>query len=288
MFAKLFVVCLIVVGSCFGVQAERPAGMVLYFKSGDEVFLLLADHREKDRGWAGYGGGPDEGESQAETAAREAEEETRGYFLRDDLLDMIKGQESVIDNGFALYFAEVPFVPAQLVTNNPLPSDDESYVERGPYEGTIGGACKASSRPTRHPAKGHTCPENSSFPRRKKIGPCITRRREDLTLDVLRNEGAVLLCLFITAYPVVRFVKQLSPMRYKRFLFPHGPQGRRTTCSRSSAQARGRYAGHCVSRRSKPKARLLSTISGGAWILLKKLERSWRSTQSRSSSQAGT
>ncbi len=133
MFAKLFVVCLIVVGSCFGVQAERPAGMVLYFKSGDEVFLLLADHREKDRGWAGYGGGPDEGESQAETAARETEEETRGYFLRDDLLDMIKGQESVIDNGFALYFAEVPFVPAQLVTNNPLPSDDESYVERGPY-----------------------------------------------------------------------------------------------------------------------------------------------------------
>ena len=133
MFGKLFVICLVVVGSCFGVQAERPAGMVLYFKSGDEVFLLLADHREKDRGWAGYGGGPYEGESAAETAARETEEETRGYFLRDDLLAMIKDQEPVIDNDFALYFAEIPFVPAPLVTNNPLPSDDESYVERGPY-----------------------------------------------------------------------------------------------------------------------------------------------------------
>ena len=134
MFVKLFVVCLIVVGSCFGVQAERPAGMVLYFKSGDEVFLLLADHRKKDRGWAGYGGGPYDGESAAETAARETEEETRGYFLRDDLLAMIKDQEPVIDDGgFALFFAEVPFVPAPLVTNNPLPSDDESYVERGPY-----------------------------------------------------------------------------------------------------------------------------------------------------------
>ena len=133
MFGKLFVVCLIVAGSCFRVEAERPAGMVLYFKSGDEVFLLLADHREKDRGWAGYGGGPYEGESAAETAARETEEETRGYFLRDDLLALIKGQKPVIDNDFALYFAEIPFVPAPLVTNNPLPSDDESYVERGPY-----------------------------------------------------------------------------------------------------------------------------------------------------------
>ena len=133
MFGKLFVVSLVVVGSRFAVQAESPAGMVLYFKAGDEVFLLLADHREKDRGWAGYGGGPYDGESAAETAARETEEETRGYFLRDDLLAMIKDQEPVIDNGFALFFAEVPFVPAQLVTNNPLPSDNESYVERGPY-----------------------------------------------------------------------------------------------------------------------------------------------------------
>ena len=133
MLGKLFVVCLVVAGSCFGVHAERPAGMVLYFKAGDEVFLLLADHREKDRGWAGYGGGPYDGESAAETAARETEEETRGYFLRDDLLAMIKDQEPVIDNGFALFFAEVPFVPAQIVTNNPLPSDNESYVERGRY-----------------------------------------------------------------------------------------------------------------------------------------------------------
>ena len=54
-------------------------------------------------------------------------------FCGDDLLALIKGQKPVIDNGFALYFAEVPFVPAPLVTNNPLPSDDESYVERGPY-----------------------------------------------------------------------------------------------------------------------------------------------------------
>ena len=38
LFGKLFFVCLIVAGSCFGVEAERRAGMVLYFKSGEEVF----------------------------------------------------------------------------------------------------------------------------------------------------------------------------------------------------------------------------------------------------------
>ncbi len=134
MLRKLFVVCALVVGLCAGVQAERPAGMVLYFKSGGEIFLLLADHRGEDRGWSAYGGGPNEGESAAETAARETEEETRGYFLREDLLTLIEGQQPVIDSdGFALYFAEIPFVPAQRVTNNPLPSDDESYTERGPY-----------------------------------------------------------------------------------------------------------------------------------------------------------
>ena len=135
MLRKLFVVCaLVVVGLGAGCPAERPAGMVLYFKSGDEVFLLLADHRASDRGWAAYGGGSREGESTAETAARETEEETRGYFRRDDLLTMIEGQKPVIDrNGFALYFAEIPFVPADLVTNNPLPSYDWSYTERGPY-----------------------------------------------------------------------------------------------------------------------------------------------------------
>ena len=46
MFGKLFVVCLVVAGSRFGVLGEGPAGMVLYFKTGEGVFLLLADHRE--------------------------------------------------------------------------------------------------------------------------------------------------------------------------------------------------------------------------------------------------
>lgn len=131
---KPFVVVAVILGLCAGVRAERPAGIVLYCKSGDEIFLLLADHRESDRGWAAYGGGPHEGERVAETAARETEEETRGYFPRSTLLKEISGQDPVIDqDGFAMYFVEIPFVPAPLVTNHPLPSEDESYIERGPY-----------------------------------------------------------------------------------------------------------------------------------------------------------
>ena len=136
MLGRFFGICVIVAGSCVGVQAERPVGggIVLYFNSGDQIFLLLADHPGSERGWAAYGGGLQEGESAEETAARETEEETRGYFLRADLLNSIREQEPVLDhNGFALYFAEIPFVPAPLVTNNPLPEDDKSYKERGPY-----------------------------------------------------------------------------------------------------------------------------------------------------------
>ena len=95
---------------CPAAHAERPAGILLYFKAGTKVYLLLADHAtpgSKDRGWGGFGGGPENGESPAETAARETAEETRGFFLAAALLKQIESQTPVIDtNGFALFFAE--------------------------------------------------------------------------------------------------------------------------------------------------------------------------------------
>ncbi len=120
---------------CPVVHAEQPAGILLYFKAGTEVYLLLADHQgARDRGWGGFGGGPHEGESPAETAARETAEETRGFFLSADLLKQIEAQTPVIDtNGFALFFAEIPFVPAQRVTNHQPNSSDRSYFERGVF-----------------------------------------------------------------------------------------------------------------------------------------------------------
>ena len=133
---RILIALSVILGIYTAVQAEGSAGIVLYFESGNEVYLLLADHKgnASQRGWATFGGGGHKGESLAETAARETEEETRGYFLRRDLLRTIKDQTPVIDTGgFALYFARVAFVPSQRVTNNPIPKDDKAYSERGPY-----------------------------------------------------------------------------------------------------------------------------------------------------------
>lgn len=118
---------------CAPTSAQNPAGIALYFESGNEIYLLLADHGKRPRGWATYGGGTHQGETTAETAARETEEETRGYFARAHMLRRIEGQTPVMDGGFALFFAEVEFVPAQRVTNHQPVSEDPAFFERGPF-----------------------------------------------------------------------------------------------------------------------------------------------------------
>ena len=115
------------------VCAEAPAGMVLYFESGDEVYLLLAEHAGSQRGWGGFGGGPRAGESVAETAAHKGEEESRGYFKRADLLAMIKDQSPIMDGDFASYFVKVNFAPAPAVMQHAVPEDNDAYLERSTF-----------------------------------------------------------------------------------------------------------------------------------------------------------
>ena len=130
----LFFLFALVLGICGQASGQNPAGMVLYFESGNEVYLLLAEDSKKTRGWAAFGGGAHDGETTAQTAARETEEETRGYFDKADLLKKIQHAEPVIDdNTFALFFAKVDFVPAPVVTKHDPSSEDRSYYERGPY-----------------------------------------------------------------------------------------------------------------------------------------------------------
>ena len=111
----------------------EPAGMVMYFQSGDEVYLLLAEHAGSERGWGGFGGGARKGETIAETAAHKGSEESRGYFTAADLLHKIKDQAPVMDGDFASYFAEVAFVPAQRVMNHPPPEANDAYLERSTF-----------------------------------------------------------------------------------------------------------------------------------------------------------
>ncbi len=113
--------------------AEPPAGVVVYFESGGEAYLLLAEHAGSKRGWAGFGGGAREGETIAQTAAHKGAEESRGYFKRADLLAALKGQVPVMDGDFASYFARMAFVPAQAVMNHPVPEQTDAYQERSTF-----------------------------------------------------------------------------------------------------------------------------------------------------------
>lgn len=132
---RMIFLAMMVTGLCLSsVKAQPPAGVQLYFKTGGEVYLLLAEHGNySSRGWAGFGGGAREGETLAQTAAHKGEEESRGYWKRADLLKLIEGQKPVMDGEFAAFFAEVAFVPAQAVMNHPPPEQTETYLERSNF-----------------------------------------------------------------------------------------------------------------------------------------------------------
>ncbi len=109
--------------------AGGPAGTVLYHRDGDSVFLLLANDSKGTRGWSAFGGGAEAGETIRETAARETEEETRGYFSRTWLAERIANQKPLRSRGYHMYFVEVPFVPAQRVMNNPVDDNQAAMKE---------------------------------------------------------------------------------------------------------------------------------------------------------------
>lgn len=114
--------------------AGNSAGIVLYMSTNDEIHLLLADHKgSSKRGWSAFGGGAESGENRMETAARETEEETRGFFKKGELLKKLKGKKPFIEGKYFMYFLEIDFVSAQRVTNNKLPVGGKAYRERGPY-----------------------------------------------------------------------------------------------------------------------------------------------------------
>ena len=126
--------CLLTLAGLGPTLLAQPAGIVLYMKSGGEVFLLLADHTDSTtRGWGSFGGSHEDGETAAQTAARETEEETRGFFTRDELSTRLEGLNPVIDGSFHMFFLEIDFVPAPSVANHELTIDTVFFHERGPY-----------------------------------------------------------------------------------------------------------------------------------------------------------
>jgi hypothetical protein len=121
--------------SC-GALAQSAAGTLAYTNVEGEIMLLLADHaigEERGRGWGGFGGSRKDGETLVEAAARETEEESRGYYSRSMVQRNIRNQEPVIDGEFALFFLEVPYIDAALIYRQPVAGLPEAYHERGPF-----------------------------------------------------------------------------------------------------------------------------------------------------------
>jgi hypothetical protein len=115
--------------------AKCGAGTVIYFKFNSEIYLLLADHNlphQRDRGWSGFGGYCS-GDPVDVTAARETEEETKGFYRRDELLGKLVSSPQIRVGDFTTFFVEVDYVPA-IVINNQKPTHQEAaYFERGLY-----------------------------------------------------------------------------------------------------------------------------------------------------------
>ena len=111
------------------------AGTVLYFKFKHETYLLLADHshsHQRERGWSGFGGKCD-GQPPTSAAARETEEETKGYYSREEILVKLDPTSSIRVSDFTTYFIAVDFVPANVINSYKASQKSTCYRERSPY-----------------------------------------------------------------------------------------------------------------------------------------------------------
>jgi 8-oxo-dGTP pyrophosphatase MutT (NUDIX family) len=115
---------------------EPGAGGVLYTTIQGSTYVLLADHRYNNRGWAAFGGRLD-GQSPIRAAAREIEEETNGLVDRKWAIEQLSSSPFyMIRDGswhYTMYFLEVPFKPAVQFTSTKPSIDLEGAKERGPY-----------------------------------------------------------------------------------------------------------------------------------------------------------
>jgi 8-oxo-dGTP pyrophosphatase MutT (NUDIX family) len=116
-------------------MAGCAAGTVLYIKFKGETYLLLADHnwyRQRDRGWSGFGGLCD-GEPVDVAAARETEEETKGFYSREQIFNRLDSSPKIHVGDFTTFFLEIDYVPAIVINNQESTQHGVSYLERGPY-----------------------------------------------------------------------------------------------------------------------------------------------------------
>jgi 8-oxo-dGTP pyrophosphatase MutT (NUDIX family) len=132
--SSLLILAYLITGTATA-HAACGAGTVLYTRDGDTTWLLLADHVhwfQRNRGWAAFGGLCDDDTPQ-EAAARETEEETRGFFARAAIRERIEEAKRLRTGDYYTWFVEVDHIPAEQITQHTPPRQQSSYYERGPF-----------------------------------------------------------------------------------------------------------------------------------------------------------
>ena len=95
-----------------GFALAEGAGTILLAPTKDQdgnirYLVLIADHKDSDRGYATMGGGIEEGEDPRDAAARETEQESRGKYRREAIRQKIEHARAIKKGNFTVYVVVV-------------------------------------------------------------------------------------------------------------------------------------------------------------------------------------
>ncbi len=111
-------------------------------QNGEAVYLLAYDPNSKRLGWGNFGGGPDHGELDYQTALREFREETNcAYNIEDIDPDTLHGPSEFF--GYYTFLLNVPFVdPAEISHTRKCENVERSqwvWVQHEPFTSALAG-----------------------------------------------------------------------------------------------------------------------------------------------------
>ena len=118
--------CILIASLLFsGTAFSGSAGVIPYACIQDGAYVLLAfDPKPNRQAYAAFSGGDKKGESVADTAAREFNEETRCVFDTPDA-SLLSTMTPSVDHGHTTFVAEVPFVSPLKFADNPCDANLE-------------------------------------------------------------------------------------------------------------------------------------------------------------------
>ncbi len=196
-FSSIFIIALFTVSSS---MASDSAGVFLYFKDGNQTWVLLG-HDGSYGNWSDFGGGKKNIDSSLkDTALRELGEETRFIYGNTIPVELEEPYETGKNKNYLQYFAKIPFTPIPILCRsspNKLLSDEtevNAYMWI-PLESLLN---VVQNKPNKNDYRDIKLPENYipkdkvPYVRERSVEPYL---REELakTLDMFnKNKGLMI------------------------------------------------------------------------------------------------